>query len=107
MLADLLRRLLLIIKLLLVHFVLSSEKCGQFGSALLKVSSVLFAHFNQPSLNNLLLNYFVGFMFPLSSQREVLVSGELSVHLLQFLKRVKAGFLRIPFPCAHGYVHLA
>lgn len=34
-LADLLRRLLLIIKLLLVHFVLSSEKSGQFGSALL------------------------------------------------------------------------
>jgi hypothetical protein len=74
-LANLLWCLLLVVKLLLVHLVFSSQQRCEFGSALLEVCSVLFAQFGETALNNLLLNYFVGFMFPLSCQRKVLVAS--------------------------------
>lgn len=90
-LADLLRGLLFIVELLFVHAVFSSEKHGKFLAALLQIGGVLSADVSESALDDLLLDDFVGLVFPLRSQGKILVSGDVRGQLLHFLNKKVIG----------------
>lgn len=90
-LADLLRGLLFIVELLFVHAVFSGEKHGKFLAALLQVGGVLSADVSESAFDDLLLDDFVGLVFPLRGQGKILVSGDVRGQLLHFLNKKVIG----------------
>jgi hypothetical protein len=84
-LADLFGSLLLVVKLLFIHTVLSGEKQSELFAALLQVGGVLSTHLSESSFDDLLLNDFVGLVLPLGSESQVLVTGKVSGKRLHFL----------------------
>lgn len=86
-LADLLRRFLLGIELLLILPVLVGEKCGQLGTALLQVGRVLGAHLGNAALHDAVLDFPVGFVLPVRLVSQVAVAGDVGVKSLHFLSK--------------------
>ena len=84
-LAHLLRGLLLVVEFLFVHTVLSGEEHCEFLTALFEVEGVLSTHVCKSALDNLVLDLLVGLVLPLSSEGEILVTGEVGGELLHFL----------------------
>ena len=85
-LTDLFWSFLLVVEFLLVHTVFSSEERREFLTSLLEVGSVLSTHLFEAAFDDLLCNDLVGFVFPLGSEGEVLVTVDVGEVFLQLLR---------------------